>query len=275
MTTPVSPVAALFDALAATYDGVGVDFFQPIAGGLVSAMNPQLGENWLDIGCGRGAVLLPIAEAIGDHGTALGTDISPRMVEQALALAAESGRTNISVRVDDAQAPTLGDQTFDAITSCLVLFFLMEPADALRAWLPLLKPGGRLGVTTFGDVDPRWENVDSVFEPYLPSAMKDARTSGKAGPFSSDAGMEALLHGAGFTDIRTVVATIQVRFVDTAQWEAFTWSTGQRAMWLAIPEDLRPGVRAEAERRLTEIAQTDGSVVFQQSVRHTLGARPA
>jgi hypothetical protein len=45
MTQPVSPVAALFDALAATYDGVGVDFFQPIAAGLVSAMNPKPGED--------------------------------------------------------------------------------------------------------------------------------------------------------------------------------------------------------------------------------------
>jgi ubiquinone/menaquinone biosynthesis C-methylase UbiE len=275
MTQPVSPVAALFDALAATYDDVGVDFFQPIAAGLVSAMNPKPGEDWLDIGCGRGAVLIPVAKAIGDSGTVVGTDISPRMVEQALALATQSGQRNIEVLVDDAQSPSLNGRTFDAIASCLVLFFLQDPAEALRAWMPLLKPGGRVGVTTFGAMDPRWESVDTVFEPYLPGAMKDARTSGKAGPFASDVGMEALFREAGFTDVQTIVTSIPVRFRNTAQWEAFTWSIGQRAMWLAIPEDLRPDVRAEAERRLAEFAETDGSILFGQAVRYTLGARPS
>jgi SAM-dependent methyltransferase len=219
--------------------------------------------------------LIPVAKAIGDRGTVIGTDISPRMVEQALALATESGQRNIEVLVDDAQSPSLNGRTFDAIASCLVLFFLREPAEALRTWMPLLKPGGRVGVTTFGGMDPRWESVDSVFEPYLPEAMKDARTSGKAGPFASDVGMEALFREAGFTDVQTIVASIPVCFANTAQWEAFTWSTGQRAMWIAIPEDLRPGVRAEAERRLAEFAETDGSIVFGQAVRHTLGARPS
>ena len=35
-----SKVASLFDALSETYDSVGVDFFQPIAASLVTAMPP-------------------------------------------------------------------------------------------------------------------------------------------------------------------------------------------------------------------------------------------
>lgn len=75
--------AALFDAVAGTYDSVGVDFFQPIAQGLLAAMPPRPGERWLDIGCGRGAVLLPAAEGVGPQGRSVGLDISPAMVEQA------------------------------------------------------------------------------------------------------------------------------------------------------------------------------------------------
>jgi hypothetical protein len=45
-------------------------------------------------------------------------------------------------------------------------------------------------------------------------------------------------------------------------------------MWLAIPEDERPAVRAEAERRLLVHAAADGSVTFDQAVRHTLAVRP-
>jgi hypothetical protein len=121
-------------------------------------------------------------------------------------------------------------------------------------------------------MDERWERVDTVFEPYLPPHMKDARTTGKAGPFGSDGGMEALLEEAGYADVRTVVDTIDVHFADAEQWEAFSWSTGQRAMWLAIPESERPDVRARALALLAEQAGPAGPITFQQSVRHTIGS---
>jgi ubiquinone/menaquinone biosynthesis C-methylase UbiE len=58
----------LFDAVSDSYDQVGVDFFQPIAEGLVARLDPQPGERALDLGCGRGAALLPIARAVGPGG---------------------------------------------------------------------------------------------------------------------------------------------------------------------------------------------------------------
>jgi len=267
-------MASLFDALSETYDAVGVDFFQPIASGLVAQMAPQRGESWLDIGCGRGAVLLPVADLIGASGSAVGLDISPGMVKQTRRLAEEAGLLNVACIVDDAQAPSLVDGPFDAISACLVLFFLADPVAALRNWMTLLRPEGRLGVTTFGPVDPRWQYVDEVFAPYLPPAMKDARTTGKVGPFESDEGMEALLSQAGISQVHTVTASIPVRFESAWQWHAFTWSVGQRAMWLAVPEDVRGDVRNEAELRLAEFAEPDGSISFTQNIRHTLGIRP-
>ena len=264
----------LFDKLSDSYDEVGVDFFQPIASTLLASMPPVVGERWLDIGCGRGAVLLPVAEAIGQHGLAVGIDISSGMIEHARRLALHAGLRNVECEVDDAQSPTTVKGPFDTISSSLVLFFLADPLAALRNWRPLLKPGGRLGVTTFGAIDPRWAEVDEVFLPHLPPEMKDARTSGKEGPFASDAGVERLFLDTGFTDVRTQSTTIMVRFADPQHWYDFTWSVGQRMMWLAIPEHLRPEVRKGAEARLAKYAKPDGSITFSQGVRHTLGTRP-
>ena len=44
--------------------------------------------------------------------------------------------------------------------------------------------------------------------------MRDARTSGKAGPFASDEGMAALFKGAGLTDVRTVSHALTAVFND-------------------------------------------------------------
>jgi ubiquinone/menaquinone biosynthesis C-methylase UbiE len=267
-------MANLFDKLSDSYDEVGVDFFKPIAATLLRAMPPVEAEHWLDVGCGRGAVLFPAAEGIGPHGLAIGIDISEGMIEHARRLAWQSGLRNVECEVDDAQSPSAIKGSFDTISSSLVLFFLADPLAALRNWLPLLKPGGRLGVTTFGPVDPRWEYVDEVFIPHFPSQMIDARTAGKAGPFSTDEGVERLLNDAGFTNIRTQTSTINVRFLNAQQWYDFTWSIGQRMMWLAIPEQLRANVRADAEARLAEFVESDGSITFTQGIRNTLGTRP-
>ena len=269
----IAKVAGVFDGLSSAYDASGVDFFQPIALSLLKVLAPAPGERLLDIGCGRGAVLLPAADLVGATGTCTGIDISQAMVDSTDSLADRCGLTNVEVMLGNAQDPDLPEQSFDVIASSLVLFFLPDPAAALRAWLPLLVPGGRLGVTTFGPMDPRWSAVDAVFAPYLPPELRDARTTGAAGPFASDEGMEALVSAAGFVDVRTRTDAIPVRFVDADQWHAFTWSTGQRAMWMAVPEDERPAVRAAAEQVLAGLADTDGSITVEQAVRHTLARR--
>jgi ubiquinone/menaquinone biosynthesis C-methylase UbiE len=268
-------VATLFDVVADRYDEVGVPFFQPIAASLLRAMPPRAGERWLDVGCGRGAVLLQVAEAVGADGTVVGTDLSEGMLAQCRRLLRAQGLNAVELVRDDAQAPGVGGGPYDTLSSSLVLFFLPDPAAALRAWLPLVAPRGRIGVTTFGEIDPRWTAVSEVFTRYLPSHVLDARTTGTRGPFASDAGMEQLLADAGWGDVRTVTDEVHVRFPTPQQWEAFSMATGQRGMWMSVPPEQRDAVRAEAYRRLAADAGTDGSATYWQRIRHTLGRRPA
>jgi ubiquinone/menaquinone biosynthesis C-methylase UbiE len=274
---PVDPRvrnARLFDDLADTYDAVGVEFFAPIAEGLVATLAPAPGERVADLGCGKGAFLLPAAAAVGGRGRVVGVDVSPAMVAAAGRAAAVAGHSQVEVVVGDAQSPDLPSDSFDVVGASLVLFFLPDPLAALMAWRSALAPGGRLGVSTFGPQDDVWQAVDDVFTPYLPPGMLDARTSGTRGPFASDAGMESLVSGAGFGEVRTVVTDLPVHFTDVDHWQAFSLSTGQRAMWRAVPEAERPAVRAEAERRLAAAADPTGGFVMHQQVRYTLGVRP-
>ena len=264
-------IAGVFDRAADTYDRVGVPWFEPIAAGLVAALAVRPGERVLDVGCGRGAALRPLAHATGADGYALGIDLAPRMVE--LTRQDLSDLPQVEVRVGDARAPALPPASFDVVASCLVLFFLPDPAAALGAWADLLVSGGRLGVTTFGSQDERWRSVDALFDPFLPAAMLDARTSGRRGPFASDSGMEDLFRGAGLADVRTVGGQVEARFDDPEHFLRFSWSHGQRAMWEAVPEADRPALRAEVVDTLEAMRDGAGDLTFVQHVRHTLGAR--
>ncbi len=266
-------VRSTFDDVADTYDAVGVDFFGPIGAGLVAELAPNPGERALDIGCGRGAALWPLIDGVGPTGHVTGIDLSPGMVERTAAdLAARADTASAEVRVGDAQAPGVPARSVDLVASSLVLFFLPDPAAALAAWREALADGGRVGVATFGPFDDAWCEVERVFSPYLPPNMADPRTR-VGGPFATDATMEELLAHAGYREIRTATWSMPVRFDDIAHWEAWTWSTGQRRMWSAVPLDERDAVRALAAERLEACRDPQGRMGFQQGVRYTLGLR--
>jgi ubiquinone/menaquinone biosynthesis C-methylase UbiE len=269
-------VAAVFDRVADTYDDVGVPWFTPIAEELVRQAAPRLGDRVLDVGCGRGAATFAVAEAVGPSGHVTGIDLAPRMLEQCRAEAARRGRSDLDLFVMDARAPALPPASFDLVVSSLVVFFMPDPLAALTAWRRLLvTPGGRLAISSFGRQDPVWEAVDRTFRPFLPPGMLDARTSGAAGPFSSDAGVEELVAAAGFTDVRTTSFDWEVVFADAQEWYVFSRSHGQRAMWDAVPAADRDTVRARAAELLDEARGDDGRIRLRQRVRCTLAGAPA
>lgn len=276
MTEPDAPagptVAKVFDTIAGEYDQSGVAFFRPVAGRLVEHLRPTTGEHALDIGCGRGAATIPLAEAVGDEGTVDAVDISPAMVRATRQLIAEHSLRQVTVEVADAAGLTgLPRTSYDLIASSLVLFFLAEPATVLRGWIDLLRPGGRIGLTTFGELDEPSRAIDALLTPYQPPGLRDPRTTGTAGPFSSDQGMEDLFARAGASDIVTFVEPVTLDFPDAAAWQRFSMSTGQRAMWQNVPADERPGVVSRAGEILAGTGGSGGRLVWQ--MRYTLGRR--
>lgn len=266
-------VAATFNAVADTYDAVGVPWFEPIAEGLVAEIAPAPGERAVDLGTGRGAALWPLVRAVGATGQVTGLDLAAQMIAATRADALERGLTTVDLVVADAASPDLPDAAFDLAVASLVLFFLPDPAAALHAWRRMLVPGGRLGVSTFGPRDAVWEDVDGVFTPFLPPGMLDARTSGTRGPFATDAGVEHLIASAGFTGVRTARLELSVRFADVEQWRRWSMSHGQRMLWEAVPEARRGDVLLAAADRLEAARDADGFTLTQQ-VRYTMAVTP-
>lgn len=96
-----------------------------------------------DLGCGTGTLSLLLADA--GHRVD-GVDFSPEMVRRAVAKAADriTGRGEVRFVVGDAAAPPLAQAAYDVVLCRHVLWALPHPAAALRDWLGLLAPGGRL-----------------------------------------------------------------------------------------------------------------------------------
>ena len=92
------------------------------------------------MGCGTGTLTVLLAHAgFRVHGI----DLAPRMVMAAQAKLAAAG-VQASVSVADASEPPRAAEAYDVVMSRHLLWALPDPGRALRNWVRLLRPGGRL-----------------------------------------------------------------------------------------------------------------------------------
>jgi SAM-dependent methyltransferase len=94
----------------------------------------------LDMGTGPGSYACLYA-AMGHR--CVGFDFSERMLAEARRRA-ERMNVQCEFVFGDAESPPFEDGVFDAVSSRHLLFNLPRPGVALREWVRLLKPGGRL-----------------------------------------------------------------------------------------------------------------------------------
>jgi SAM-dependent methyltransferase len=111
---------------------------------LLSCLQLAGGESVLEIGCGTGAVTLPIAKAVGDHGRVVAVDISEPMLTAAEQRVGECGKQNVTLLLGDAQVFPFERDAFDVATSRMGVMFFADPVAAFRNIGSALKPGGRL-----------------------------------------------------------------------------------------------------------------------------------
>jgi ubiquinone/menaquinone biosynthesis C-methylase UbiE len=103
------------------------------------------GESLLDVGCGTGGVTIPARMQLGESGRAAGIDPAPEMIAVARRKAKRAG-AEIDFRVGVIESLPFPDETFDVVTSSLMMHHLPEQlrvkglAEIWRA----LKPGGRI-----------------------------------------------------------------------------------------------------------------------------------
>lgn len=112
---------------------------------LVHRLGPEPGEDWLDVGCGAGAVSMRAARA---GAKVTGVDISEGMIETARRRAAEE-RLDISYEVGDAEGLPVADASFDVVSSSVGLIFAPNHEVVARELARVVRPGGRVGVTAW------------------------------------------------------------------------------------------------------------------------------
>jgi SAM-dependent methyltransferase len=94
------------------------------------------------MGCGTGANLPHLRERVGPSGRVVGLDFAPGPV--AVARERTAALENVAVARADARRPPVARA--DRVLATFVVGMLGDPAGAVRSWLDLLAPGGRVAL---------------------------------------------------------------------------------------------------------------------------------
>ncbi|GHA16811.1 hypothetical protein GCM10007989_09960 [Devosia pacifica] len=108
------------------------------------------GETVLDIGCGPGWFWANTADQLPEGLSLTLADKSPGMVREALERCAALGFDHIEGMEADAAALPFADARFDIVVAMHMLYHVPDPAAAIAECFRVMRPGGRMVVTTNG-----------------------------------------------------------------------------------------------------------------------------
>jgi ubiquinone/menaquinone biosynthesis C-methylase UbiE len=240
-------VRAIFDRLAADYDGAGA--FAWYGRRLVEEAGIRAGDRVLDVASGRGAVLFPAAESVGPTGSALGIDLSEEMVRAANSDAAQRGITT-QVLVMDGEQLDFPDASFDAVLCGFGIMFFPNLGRALAEFRRVLKPGGRIGVST-------WQVAQAED---LTVVLNELGLGGQhvVDWFTDSDELANLLTNAGFTKPRVIADTHAFRYDSLDHYWQNAHGTGLRRWLDALGAEQTERVRAALAERVASHQRPDG-----------------
>lgn len=168
---------------------------------------PPEGGRCIDIGCGFGETTQWMAGLVGSEGFVLGTDSSPRFVEDARREAAEARVENVEFELADAQTAEWAPE-HDYAFSRMGTQFFAAPVPAMRTIRGSLKPGGALRKICWRRKDESqfWSETEQVVQRFLSRPEEyEADTCGP-GPFSlgNPETTRGILEAAGFEEIELI-----------------------------------------------------------------------
>jgi ubiquinone/menaquinone biosynthesis C-methylase UbiE len=228
---------------------------------LVDALDPQPGETVLELACGVGDTGLAAAARLSASGRLISTDFSAQMVAAARRRADELGVSNVEFRTMDAERMDLDDDSVDGVLCRWGYMLMADPAAALTETRRVLRPGGRLAFSVWGDpaANP-WASVpaQAIFQ-HTGQTPPDPLAPGIFAMASEDRTRE-LLSEAGLTPRRVELVEMEWAFDSPdGHWHYVLDLAGALAMVVrSLPEPEQAEVRRVSEERLRPVARSPG-----------------
>jgi SAM-dependent methyltransferase len=256
--------AAFYSRVAPRYAEEGPPYFAHAGRRLVEVAQVQPGDVVLDLGTGRGAVLLSAARQVGPGGRAIGIDIASEMVTYTRRTLETEQLAQASVQLMDVSTLAFEARQFTHVLSSFSVFFFEDLPAVLRKVHQLLRPNGVAGFAFSRSTDPRWR----WYEQLLRDSGALAGLPGARGyPRIRQPGvLGGLLESAGFRDVVELEEPTDIWYASPEAWWASLWTRGSRRPLERMSPELLERVNTEALLRARELADQQGVLERMQLV---------
>ncbi|GAB3237099.1 methyltransferase domain-containing protein [Glycomyces halotolerans] len=177
----------------------------------------------LDVGCGPGTITADLA-AIVTEGRVTAVDRAAGILDQAAAVVAERGLTNVEFAVADVHDLRFADASFDVAHAHQVLQHVGDPVRALREMRRVTRPGGVVAVRDSDYAGFIWYPESKALTAWLDLYERVARANGG----EPDAGrrLNAWALEAGFPEsaIRATSSTWTFSTAESRAWWGGLWA---------------------------------------------------
>lgn len=229
---------------------------RPVAREFVDWLDAPEGLDWLDVGCGTGALTATVAERCAPA-RLVGIDPAAGFLE----LARERlGGAAVEFEQGDAQALPFPEGTFDRAVSGLVLNFVPDQARAAAEMARVVRPGGAVALYVWDyaggmQLMRRFWDAAAALDPR--GAELD---EGRRFPGCRPEPLRALFEGAGLRAVETRAIDVPTVFADFDDyWQPFLGGQGPApAYCMSLAEEDRAALR-ERLRASLPVAE-DGSI---------------
>jgi ubiquinone/menaquinone biosynthesis C-methylase UbiE len=213
-------------------------------------LTPKRGDVCLDIATATGSLALALADKVGPEGRVVAIDLSKGVLDYAERKARARRLKNVEWKIMNAQKLEFEDDTFDIVACSLAIFYFPDIQGALKEMLRVLKPGGKIGITT---ADPETA-FSPLSQPYMAALRKlsdelkldQPEYSATAKLTRQKKGLTELVKEAGFKNVDLIEESIPVRFTTLEDW----WQYGRGSTWGDIMLDrLSPNQQAEFRKK--------------------------
>lgn len=260
--------AATYNAAADAYDDPANSFWARFGRRTVERLKLPAGARVLDACCGSGASALPAAERVGPTGSVLGVDLAGELLALARGKAAARGLANVEFRSGDMLALGLPEAHFDAVVCVFGIFFVPDVPAAVRALWRVVRPGGRLAVTTWG---PRFfEPANTAFWDAVRAERPDLYKGFNPWDRICDpAALEAVLREGGVEGAEIVAEPGEHPVASPEAWWAAVLGSGYRGTL----EQLTPEARERVRRANLEYVRRSGIRAVEANVVYAIAAK--
>jgi SAM-dependent methyltransferase len=226
-----------------------------LASQFVQWLNIPPERDWLDVGCGTGALTRAILE-VAQPNKVVGIDPSEAFVAYAKELTPDS---RAEFRTGSGMELPLDNASFDAVASGLVLNFIPNAEQAMKEMRRVVRDGGSIGAYVWdyanGMVMLRyfWDAVIAL------DPAAEEHDEGPRFPLNNPDALERLFTDGGLQDVQTRALEFSMRFESFDDyWQPFLGGVGPGPAYVVgLAEEKRVALVAKLKSLLP--IQEDGS----------------